>query len=181
MRDAEGRIEALPLFRITHLRIYAMSMRRKNQAQPLNRRRVPSVLQVVPRNVVSAAGQSVTNIRPTFLRYVDLHPALFLLTGVAIVALVGVIYLTQVTAVTNANYTLQALQSEHTTLLRQQQDLQLEIAKAQSLENIEKKATNDLHMVPIGDHYEYLPLTPGPIQSLGATPVPTAQLSTPSP
>src|SRR5438876_7941888 len=94
----------------------SVTARRKNQAVSLNRRRLAPALQVVPRNVVSAAERSVSSVRSDFLRYVDLHPAMFVLTGVAIIALVCVIYLSQVTAVTNANYIVQALRSENTAL-----------------------------------------------------------------
>lgn len=120
----------------------------------------------VSRSVVSVAGQSVLGIRRNLLRYVDFHPALFLLTGTAIVALVCVIYLGQVTAVTNANYTLQALQSDHAALMREREDLQLQIARTQSLANIEKLAREKLHMVPLGDNYQYLMVAPGPLQGL---------------
>jgi len=105
-------------------------------------------------------------MRRDLLRYVDFHPALITLTAFAIVALVCVIYLGQVTAVTNANYTLQALQTEHTSLLREKENLQLEIARAQSLSNIEGVAKGKLQMVPIGDHYRYLMISPGPLQGL---------------
>lgn len=149
-----------------------MTSRKRNQAQalPLNRRRVRPTLQVVPREVVANAEQSVADMRRNFLRNIDFHPALYILTGVAILALVGFIYLGQVTAVTNANYTLQALQHEHTVLLREQQDLELQIARAQSLANIENVARNKLHMVPIGDKYEYITIPPGPIASISPTP-----------
>ena len=133
---------------------------------PLNRRRSRPPLQLVPRNALQSAEQSVTNIRRDLLRNIDFHPALYILTGVAILALVSFIYLGQVTAVTNANYTLQALQSDHTRLVREKQDLQLQIARAQSLSNIEKIAKDQLHMVPIGDNYEYLTISPGPITGL---------------
>jgi cell division protein FtsL len=132
-----------------------------------------SALQVVPRTVASAAEQSVLAVRPNLLRYIDLHPALALLTGVAIIALVSVIYLTQVTAVTNANYALQSLQDEHTQLLREQQNLELQIGRAQSLTNIEKIAHEKLQMVPIGDKYEYIPIAPGPLASAPALPTPS--------
>jgi hypothetical protein len=114
-----------------------MSNRRRNQAQasPARRRFAPS-LKLVPPSVVSAAEQSVSNIRPSLLRGPDLPPALALLVGAVILALVCFIYLTQVTSVSNANFTLQSLESKHTELLRERQDLQLQIGRAQSLPNI---------------------------------------------
>jgi cell division protein FtsB len=127
-------------------------------------------LQVVPKNVVSAAEPGLSGMRRDFLSYIDFSPALSVLAVVAIIALVGIIYLGQVTAVTNANYTLQALQTEHTDLLRQREDLQLQIARAQSLSNIERQARDRLKMVPIGDRYEYIVVPGGPIQPMPATP-----------
>jgi hypothetical protein len=91
---------------------------------------------------------------------------------VAILALVGVIYLTQVTAVTNANYTYQALQADHDKLLREQGDLQLLIGSAQSLPNIEAQARNKLHMVPIGDNVKYLTVDTGPLAAMPPLPTP---------
>jgi len=140
--------------------------RRKNQAHavPFKGRKLAPALRIVPRSVVSAAEQSVSSVQNDLLRSIDFHPALALLAGVAIIALVCVIYLSQVSAVTNANYTHQALQQEHTALLREKQDLMLEIARAQSLPGIERQARDKLRMVPLGDKYEYLPIAPGPIQ-----------------
>jgi cell division protein FtsL len=155
-----------------------MTNRRKNQAVALNRKKLAPALQVVPRNVVSAAERSVTTVRSDFLRYVDFHPAMIVLTAVAIIALVCVIYLGQVTAVTNANYVVQALQSEHTALQREKENLQLQIARAQALPNIEKVAHDSLHMVPIGDKYRYLPVPDGPVRAL--EPQPTADEQPPA-
>ncbi|MDQ3929419.1 MAG: hypothetical protein M3328_09765 [Chloroflexota bacterium] len=130
----------------------------------------------MPRSVMSAVEAArepaLPGGRPNLLRYVDLHPAMAMLTGVAIVALVCVIYLSQVTAVTNANYTVQALEREHTNLLREQQDLQLQIGRAQALPNIEKIARDTLHMVPIDDKYSYLPIANGPISIVPPAPTP---------
>jgi cell division protein FtsB len=156
-----------------------MTNRRKNHAQAavINRRSKGSAgsslspLRLVPRSVVSAAGQQMSNIRPR-LRSVDLHPAIAILTAVAIIAAVCIIYLSQVTAVTEANYTLQALQSTHTDLQRRHDDLQLQIGKAQSETTIEAKARNDLKMVPLDSHYTYLPILPGPLTSLPPAPTP---------
>ena len=150
-----------------------MTNRRRSHAQAAPIRRRPragangalSFLRLVPANVTGAAEQSVRGLRPALMRYVDLHPALAVLTAVAIVALVCVIYLSQVTAVTNANYHLQALQLEHTLLLRKQGDLQLQIGRAQSLTQIEKRAREELKMVPLEDQYTYITIAPGPMFS----------------
>jgi cell division protein FtsL len=161
-----------------------MSARRKNlsQAAPLHRRKSGPVLKVVPsavkQSAVSFAEQSVSGVRRRFLRAVDFHPALTLLLVVAIVALVCVIYLRQVTAVANANYELQALQAEHADLIREQQELQVEIGRAQSLSHIEEVARNNLHMVPLEDSYTYLMIPPGPIAAM--TPRPTSEAAQPS-
>jgi hypothetical protein len=157
-----------------------MTNKRKNHAQAavINRRSKGSAgssfspLRLVPRSVVSAAGQQMSGIRPRLLRSVDLHPAIAILTAVAIIAAVCIIYLSQVTAVTDANYTLQALQSTHTDLQRQHDDLLLQIGKAQSETTIEAKARNVLKMVPLDNHYSYLPILPGPLTTLPSAPTP---------
>jgi len=121
----------------------------------------------------AAAEQAVQRVRPAnLLRSIDLPPALATLIGVAILALVGVIYLTQVTAVTNANYTYQALQAEHDKLLREQGDLQLQIGRAQSLPNIEAIARDKLRMVPLGEKYTYLQVDTGPLAAMPPLPTP---------
>ncbi len=155
--------------------------KRKNQAQatPSTRRKLPGALQVVPRNVVSAAEQSISAMPKNLFKQVDFHPAFSVLIGVAIIALVSVIYLNQVTAVSNANYTLQALQREHDSLLREQGDLQLKIGRAQALPNIERIAKDSLHMVPIGDSYSYLPVPAGPITAMPPAPTPSLEDATP--
>jgi cell division protein FtsL len=157
-----------------------MTNRRRSHAQaaPIRRRSragtrgALSFLRLVPNSVAGAAEQSVKGLRPALSRYVDLHPALAVLTAVAIVALVCVIYLSQVTAVTNANYRLQALQQEHTMLLRKQGDLQLQIGKAQSLTTIEQRAREQLKMVPLDDQYTYITIAPGPLAAIAPLPTP---------
>lgn len=124
------------------------------------------------RNAMSVAEQSVTGLRSNFLKYFDFHPALVILTVVAILAVVSVIYLRQVTAVTNANYTLQALQSENGDMMREQQDLQVQIGRAQSLNQIQDAAIKTLHMVPIGDKYSYIPIPKGPLTAMPPLPTP---------
>ncbi len=150
-----------------------MTNRRKNQVQARpERRRFPPNLRLVPR-VSAAAEQAVQRVRPAnLLRSIDLPPALATLVGVAILALVGVIYLTQVTAVTNANYTYQALQAEHDKLLREQGDLQLQIGRVQSLPNIETIARDKLRMVPLGEKYTYLKVDTGPLAAMPPLPTP---------
>ena len=163
-----------------------MTNRRRNHAQAavINRRARAnnsnpfSPLRLVPHNVATAAGQQMSGIRPRLLRSVDLHPAIAILTAVAIIAAVCIIYLSQVTAVSDANYTLQALQSQYADLQRAHDDLQLQIGKAQSEVTIEGKARNDLKMVPLDNHYSYLPIIPGPLTAL--PPAPTLALPTPT-
>ena len=150
-----------------------MTNRRKNQAQARpDKRSFPPALRLVPR-VSAAAEQAASKVRPAnLLRSVDLPPALATLVGVIILALVGLIYLTQVTAVTNANYTHQTLQDQHNALLREQSDLQLQIGHAQSLPNIESKARDKLRMVPLGDKYTYLKVDTGPLAAMPPLPTP---------
>lgn len=158
----------------------AMTNKRRNHAQAAvisRRNRGGSAnplapLKLMPRTVVSAAGQQMSSIRPRLLRSVDLHPAIAILTAATIIAAVCIIYLSQVTAVADANYTLQALQSKHTELQRLHDDLQLQIGRAQSEITIEDKARNDLKMVPLDNHYVYLPVLPGPLTTIPAAPTP---------
>jgi cell division protein FtsL len=152
-----------------------MTNRRRNhaqvQAKPVRRKTQPA-LRLVPR-MSAAAEQAAQRVRPAnLLRSIDLPPALATLVGVAILALVGVIYLTQVTNVTNANYTYQSLQAEHEKLLREQGDLQLQIGRAQSLPNIETIARDKLHMVPVGEKYTYLKVDTGPLAAMPPLPTP---------
>lgn len=121
----------------------------------------------------------MSSIRPSLLRGLDLPPALALLVGAIILALICFIYLTQITAVSNANFTLQSLESKHTDLLRERQDLQLQIGRAQSLPNIEKIAREKLQMVPVGDHYSYLPVNNGPLDAAPPLPTPALPIATP--
>lgn len=149
-----------------------MTNRRRNQAQATHQRRKLPALKVVPR-MAAAAEQAAARVRPSnLLRSIDLPPALATLVGVAILALVGVIYLTQVTAVTNANYSYQALQAEHDKLMREQGDLQLQIGRTQSLTNIESIARNKLGMVPVDTNYHYLTIDTGPLTAMPPLPTP---------
>lgn len=145
-----------------------MSSKRRTTAQALPLKGRKSATPKAPRKIVSTAGQQMSGMRRDLLRYIDFPPAIITLVAFAIVALVGLIYLSQVTAVTNANYTLQSLQTDHTALMRERENLQLQIARSQSLANIEKIARGRLNMVPIGNEYRYLVIAPGLLQ--GYTP-----------
>ncbi len=168
--------------------------KKRSQAAPINRRSgatrarrsgngARSVLSVVPRSVTEATGQaarrSVDRLRPSLPRWIDPHPGIALLVAAAIIAAVCFFYVSQVTNVSNANYRLQDLKNQYATLQRQQDELRLQIAQAQSLTTIADKAAHKLQMVPIDDHYSYLPLPDGPLASL--PPQPTPALPTPGP
>jgi cell division protein FtsB len=165
--------------------------KKRSQAAPLNRRAgararkssgALSVLSVVPRSVAEATGEArraAGRLRPALPRWIDPHPGIAILVATAIIAAVCFLYLSQVTNVSNANYELQALQAQHAALQRQQDDLRLQIAQAQSLTTIADKAARKLQMVPIGDHFSYLPLAEGPLASLPTQPTPPSP--TPSP
>ena len=157
----------------------------RSQAAPINRRAgararksgngALSVLSVVPRSVAEATGEArraAGRLRPALPRWIDPHPGIAILVATAIIAAVCFLYLSQVTNVSNANYELQALQATHATLQRQQDELRLQIAQAQSLTTIADKAARKLQMVPIGDHFSYLPLAEGPLASLPPQPTP---------
>ena|SRR5688500_18659686 len=162
-----------------------MTNRRKRQVHtPYQGRGLKAALQVVPRTL-SAAEESVKGLRPSkLLKHVDLPPALGMLVAAAIFALVCIFYLNQVTALSNANYDLQRLQSEHAQLVQEGADLRLQIAHTQSLTNIEAAARTRLGMVPIGDQYAYLSITDGPLTAMPPLPtpvVPGEEVAQPSP
>jgi cell division protein FtsL len=118
------------------------------------------------------------------LNNVDLPPALGMLVAAAIFALVCIFYLNQVTALSNANYELQRLQTEHSQLVQEGADLRLQIARSQSLTSIEAAARARLGMVPIGDRYTYLNITDGPLTAMPPLPtpvVPGEEAAQPSP
>ena len=143
-----------------------------------------AALHIVPRTL-SAAEDSVKGLRPSkLLRHVDLPPALGMLVAAAIFALVCVFYLNQVTALSNANYELQRLQTEHARLLQEGADLHLQIARTQALTNIEAAARTRLGMIPIGDKYTYLSIPEGPLTAMPPLPtpiVPGTEATEPSP
>ncbi len=156
----------------------------QSQAAPINRRASTrfrkssgalGVLSVVPRTVADAtneARRSVSRLRPALPRWIDPHPGIALLIAAAIIASVCFLYVSQVTNVSNANYRLQDLENTHAVLQRDQDDLKLKIAQAQSLTTIADKAAHKLQMVPIGDHFTYLTLADGPLTSMEAQPTP---------
>jgi hypothetical protein len=126
---------------------------------------------MVPKNVANATGEarkSVGKLRPALPRWIDPHPGIALLIAAAIIASVCFLYVSQVTNVSNVNYALQELQDRHAVLQREQDDLRLQIAQAQSLTTIADKAAHKLQMVPLADHYTYLPLAEGPLTSITA-------------
>ncbi|MGI8588417.1 MAG: hypothetical protein ACR2M0_12150 [Chloroflexia bacterium] len=92
--------------------------------------------------------------------YLALDPAIRFLIALALVAAISLLYLVQASSVTELNYDVQRLDGAHTQLIRDRQDLDLQIARAQSLPQIEQIARDKLHMVPLGDGVRYLPLPP---------------------
>jgi cell division protein FtsL len=88
--------------------------------------------------------------------YLDLHPAIRFLLAVALVCVVSLLYLMQTSRVASENYRLQAAESRHTDLMRENQRIQLEIANLRSLTRIEDIARHKLGMVPIGNGYLYV-------------------------
>ncbi|HST03119.1 MAG TPA: hypothetical protein VLQ48_00100 [Chloroflexia bacterium] len=153
-----------------------MMIRRKkyqSQAAPLVRRNKQpgsrkSALSVVPRGVAGAAG-AAGKLRPQLPRWIDPHPGIAVLVACAIIAAVCFLYLSQVTNVSNANYRLQDLKTQHAQLQRDQDSLRLQIANAQSLTTIANRATKQLNMVQLDGHYTYLPLADGPLAALPMT------------
>lgn len=112
--------------------------------------------------------------------YVEIDPAIRFVIALAIVAAISLLYLVQTSTVAEINYRVQRLEVERTQLVQQRQDLQLQIAEAQSLARIREVASEKLQMVPVGDGFRYLqvpaaadaaaPVVAAPEQGGSATP-----------
>jgi cell division protein FtsL len=106
---------------------------------------------------VAEPGAAVANERRVKLEaYLELDPAIRFVIALALVAAISLLYLVQTSTVTQLNYEVQRGAVERTKLVRAQQELQLEIARAQALPQIEQVARTRLQMVPVGDQYRYL-------------------------
>lgn len=88
--------------------------------------------------------------------YLALDPAIRFVIALALVAAISLLYLGQTSAVTELNYEVQRGATQRTALVRERQSLELEIARAQALPEIEQRARTRLHMVPVGDQFRYL-------------------------
>lgn len=106
--------------------------------------------------------------------YLDLHPAVRFLLAVALVCAVSLLYLMQTSRVASENYRLQAAESRHTDLMRENQHIQLDIANLRSLSRIDDIARHKLGMVPVGNGYLYVQVDTSAVAS--ATP-PATQAS----
>jgi cell division protein FtsL len=113
--------------------------------------------------------------------YLDLHPAVRFLLAVALVCVISLLYLMQTSRVASENYRLQAAESRHTELMRENQRIQLAIADLRSLTRIEDIARRKLGMVPIGDGYLYVEVpTDNGAAASAAPPAPPASGSPPA-
>jgi cell division protein FtsL len=104
--------------------------------------------------------EAVRARRLSLRSYLELDPAIRFLIALALVAAISLLYLVQTSTVTDLNYNVQRLQIEHNRLLRTNQQLHLEIARAQSLARVREVAVNKLGMVPVGDQYTYVGVPP---------------------
>ncbi len=111
--------------------------------------------------------------------YLDLHPAVRFLLAVALVCAVSLLYLMQTSRVASENYRLQAAESRHTDLMRENQRIQLDIANLRSLSRIDDIARHKLGMVPVGSGFLYVQVdtnstaaaaTPSTTQASGSPP-----------
>jgi hypothetical protein len=114
--------------------------------------------------------EAVRARRLTVTTYLQLDPAIRFVIALALVAAISLFYLVQTSNVTELNYQVQNLQIEHTQLVRDSQQLQLAIARAQSLSHIQDVAVNKLHMVPVGDQYVYVGVPPAGTDSSAPPP-----------
>jgi hypothetical protein len=103
-----------------------------------------------------APATSAVGRRDRLEAYLALDPAIRFVIALALVAAISLLYLVQASTVTELNYDVQAQIALHTKLVREQQDLQLQIARAQALPQIEQVARTKLHMVPVDNAYRYL-------------------------
>src|SRR5689334_3009559 len=90
--------------------------------------------------------------------YLALDPAIRFLIALALVAAISLLYLVQASTVTELNYDVQRQAVEYDKLVRERQQLQIQIAHAQALPQIEQIARTKLKMEPVGDQYRYLPV-----------------------
>ncbi|HMA34977.1 MAG TPA: hypothetical protein VKY74_10920 [Chloroflexia bacterium] len=105
--------------------------------------------------------------------YLELDPAIRFVIALGLVAAISLLYLVQTSSVTELNYEVQQQVVEHTKLVHERQDLQIQIAHAQALPAIEQAARTRLQMVPVGDNFRYLPVPPEgspPVDSGGGGP-----------
>jgi cell division protein FtsB len=106
--------------------------------------------------------------------YLALDPAIRFLIALALVAAISLLYLVQASTVTELNYDVQRQAVEYDKLVRERQQLQIQIAHAQALPQIEQIARTKLKMVPVGDQYRYLQVPPAADGTNGAAGPPTA-------
>jgi hypothetical protein len=104
--------------------------------------------------------EAVRARRLSLATYLQLDPAIRFVIALGLVTAISLLYLVQTSTVTELNYDVQRLQVTHTQLLRDRQRLQLDIAAAQALPGIRDTAVHKLHMVPVGDQYNYLGVPP---------------------
>jgi hypothetical protein len=131
---------------------------------------VPNYPRDSPDEGESAAAPATAQVgrRDRLEAYLALDPAIRFVIALALVAAISLLYLVQASAVTELNYDVQAQIARHTKLVREQQDLQLQIARAQALPQVEQVARVKLHMVPVGPAYRYLQV-PGAAPATDAT------------
>ena len=111
--------------------------------------------------------------------YLDLHPAVRFLLAVALVCVVSLLYLMQTSRVASENYRLQAAESRHTDLMRENQRIQLDIANLRSLSRVDDIARHKLGMVPVGTGYLYVQVDTSAAAAAAAPPAVQASGSPP--
>jgi cell division protein FtsB len=103
--------------------------------------------------------------------YLALDPAIRFLIALALVAAISLLYLVQASTVTELNYDVQRQAVDYDKLVRERQQLQIQIAHAQALPQIEQLARTKLKMVPVGDQYRYLQVPAAGSTAAGGGPV----------
>jgi cell division protein FtsL len=116
--------------------------------------------------------EAVRARRLSLRTYLELDPAIRFVIALGLVAAISLLYLVQTSSVTELNYQVQRMEVERTRLLRDRQQLQLDIAHAQALTRIQQVAVDRLHMVPVGDQHTFVAVPPPNPEADGLVPVP---------
>lgn len=115
-------------------------------------------------------------------RYLQLDGGRYLILAAVILALMSLLFLAQTGTLATRGYELGRLDARKTELLREQSQLELELAEAQSLSNVQQRADalKLRPMTPDQVRYMTISLTPTALPA-AATPAPSSTEPSPTP